>query len=68
MPEYDDDTTNDASASERPFPATVRIAGVIWILFGALGLCGNLISLAMQAAAKGGAAPGAGANPNPVAP
>jgi hypothetical protein len=58
MDEYDDEASDDRGPA---FPVLVRVAGVIWILFGMLGLVGTLLQFAAIGAAK--AAPGAGPGP-----
>ncbi|HVK08300.1 MAG TPA: hypothetical protein VM597_05930, partial [Gemmataceae bacterium] len=53
----DDDYPARRSASGVPFPTGVKIAGIIWIAYGALGILSNVASFALnagQAAAGGG--------------
>src|SRR5215213_7508680 len=61
MPRSDDyDDFDDGPArSSVPFPGGVKAAGIIWIAFRTLGLIGNAISFALNAAGGGAqAAPG----------
>src|SRR4051794_41003528 len=61
--DYDDDAPSPRRGA--PFPSGVRLAGIIWIGFGALGIIGALFNFAMSfgnaAAAQGR---GAGGAPN----
>lgn len=66
MPRFDDEDDYDDEPRLRqrvPFPTSVRVAAVLWIIFGALAITGNLISFALTTArqAAPGARPGAGA-------
>jgi hypothetical protein len=72
MPRRDDhqDDYDDSPSRRRnaPFPTGVKIAGIIWIAFGVLGIIGALINFAVSmgnAAAGAGAAGGPGAGPPP---
>src|SRR5262249_33803846 len=64
MPRPDDydDYDGGPTRSSAQFPVGVKMAGIIWIAFGALGLIGQAISLIVnlgqQAAAQGGGGPG----------
>jgi hypothetical protein len=55
--EYDDDRPARASRSGAEFPTGAKIAGIIWIAFGALGLLSNLVNIAISAG-QGGAGGG----------
>jgi hypothetical protein len=58
--DYDDDEDRPRR-SATAFPMGVRVAGIIWIAFGALGLIGQAINLVIslgQAAAAAGGGPG----------
>jgi uncharacterized membrane protein HdeD (DUF308 family) len=70
MPAYDDRNYDEDDenlpdvdfAAVRPYPATVRIAGIVWIVFGGLILLSGIVTLVMLAAAGAavqGAVPGA---------
>jgi hypothetical protein len=60
-PENYDDFDDRPSRSRDQFPVGVRVAGIIWIVFGALGLIGQAILLVVNmgqpAAAQGGGGP-----------
>ena len=52
MPRRDDDYEDDDRPSRRggaEFPTGAKIAGIIWIAYGSLGLLSNLVSLALTA-------------------
>ncbi len=54
---YDED---DDSRSPAPYPIAVRIAAILWIGFGALGMIGGMLQLAQAGAQAGnGNSPGA---------
>jgi hypothetical protein len=66
LDEYDDDRDRDEDygAHEAPrFPMSVRVAGIIWIGFGALGIINVLVGLAMMAAQQGQGGAGAPSSP-----
>ena len=58
--DYEDDDEFDGP---RPFPTLVRIAGILWIAFGVIGVCSAIAGFAMQG---GNANAGAGGGPNPA--
>ncbi len=56
--DYDDD--RDDMRDPAPFPTKVKIAGVIWIIFGVLGLLNTIYQIVSGAAAQQGGAGSAG--------
>lgn len=51
MREYDerDDEYDDRDRDRVPFPITAKIAGIIWMVFGTIGLIGQVVSMGMNA-------------------
>ena len=59
--DYDDYDSPDPSYGRRaPFPTGVRIAGIIWVLFGAITILSSLAGFVTQAGAGGGGSIGCG--------
>lgn len=66
MPRRDDDYEDDDRPSRRrgtEFPTGVKIAGIIWIAYGSLGILSNIVNVVMTA----GQAPAANAGPGQYA-
>src|SRR5438105_3971986 len=65
--DYDaeDDDRDDAGPG---FPGVVRVAGIIWLLFGTVGVLGSLVQFAVAGAARAGPGVAAGGRVRPAGP